>query len=304
MIRVVRNRLLQTIPALIGVTLVAFFLVNAGGDIASTLLPAEATAEQQQAFRERYGLDRPVILQYFTYIGQLIQGNFGLSFTYRRPALDVVLDAVPATVTLALSAMALSLAIAIPLGVLAARWRNTLFDRLAMGFVLVNQAVPAFWLGLILILVFAVNLGWFPVAGTGTISHLVLPSIALASWLMALVTRLVRASMLDVLGSDYVRTARAKGLSEVVVTVRHAMRNAFIPVITVVGIQLGALFGGAVVTETVFNWPGIGTVIYSAILGRDRPVVLAALIVVAVAYILINLVVDVIVGWLDPQVAE
>src|SRR5690606_5647673 len=154
------------------------------------------------------------------------------------------------------------------------------FDKAAMGFVLINQAVPAFWLGLILILVFAINLKWFPVAGRGTLSHLVLPSIALASWLMALITRLVRASMLDVLESDYIRTARAKGLSKFVITTRHAMRNAFIPVVTVVGIQLATLLGGAVVTEAVFNWPGIGTVVYSAIIARDRPVVLAAMILV------------------------
>lgn len=303
MSRIVLRRLLQAIPALIGVTLIAFLLINAGGDVVSTMLPAEATQEQIEAFRQRYGLDKPVIVQYFNYLGQLLQGDFGRSFTFRRPALDVVLSAVPATVTLAISAMLLSLVISIPLGVFAAKWRNSWFDKAAMGFVLINQAVPAFWLGLILILVFAINLKWFPVAGRGTLSHLVLPSIALASWLMALITRLVRASMLDVLESDYIRTARAKGLSEFVITTRHAMRNAFIPVVTVVGIQLGTLFGGAVVTEAVFNWPGIGTVVYSAIIARDRPVVLAAMILVAVAFIVINLIVDLVVNWLDPQAA-
>jgi ABC-type dipeptide/oligopeptide/nickel transport system permease component len=295
-------RLLQAVPALIGVTAVAFVLLLSTGDLTQVLLPMQATDEVRAAYREAYGLDRPIPIQYAHYLSRLVQGDFGRSFAYNRPAMEVVVERLPATLELSICAMIIALLIAVPAGVISAVRRNSVFDRASMLLVLLGQSVPTFWLGIILILVFAVHYGVLPVSGRGSLTQLVLPSITLAMWLLALTARLTRSGMLEVLSQDYIRTARAKGLNEVTVTMRHALKNALIPIVTVVGLQFGGLLGGAVMTETVFAWPGVGTLVLDSILKRDYPVVLAALMLVAGGFVLINLVVDLLYSYLDPRV--
>jgi peptide/nickel transport system permease protein len=299
---IILTRLLQAIPALLGVTVVAFTLLYLTGDPTQALLPPETTDSAREAFRRAYGFDQPLPIQYLNYLGHLVRGDFGRSFAYNQPALQVVLHRLPATIELSAAALIIALCLAIPAGIISAVKRNSLFDRLAMGVVLLGQSVPTFWLGMLMILVFAVHFHLLPVSGRGTLAQLVLPSVTLALWLAALLARLTRSGMLDVLSQDYVRTARAKGLGEWAVTTRHALRNTLVPIITVLGLQIGGLLGGAVMTETVFAWPGVGTLVLESILKRDYPVVLAALVLVATGFVLINLIVDILYCYLDPRV--
>ena len=240
-------------------------------------------------------------MQYARYIAHVARGDFGRSFALERPALEVVIDRVPATLELTSAAVLLALLVGIPAGVIAAKHEGRWFDRGVMAVVLVGQSVPTFWLGLLMIRVFAVNLHWLPVSGRGTWRELVMPAVALSLWLMALLARITRSEMLESLAQDYVRTARAKGLSERGVTVRHALGNALLPIVTLIGLQIGTLLGGAVITETVFAWPGIGTLVFDAILRKDYPVVLAVVQMVAVAFIAINMSLDLLYGYLDPR---
>ena len=287
--------------ALLGVTCVAFLLVSLSGDPAFILLPPDAGAEQRAAFRHLYGLDRPLPVQYASYVSHVARGDFGRSFAFGRPAIEVVLERVPATLLLTATAVALGVAIGIPAGVVAAVRAGTLGDRAVMAMVLLGQSVPTFWLGLLMIRIFAVNLRWLPVSGYGGVLNLVMPALALGLYLAALLARLTRSEMLEALAQDYVRTARAKGLSERAVTVVHALKNALLPIVTLIGLQLGALLGGAVVTETVFAWPGVGTLILDAILRKDYPVLLAAVELVAAGFIVINMSLDLLYGYLDPR---
>jgi peptide/nickel transport system permease protein len=295
------GRILQAALALLGVTCVAFLLVSLSGDPAFILLPPEAGDEQRAAFRRLYGLDHPLPVQYARYVVQVARGDFGTSFAFERPALAVVLERVPATLELTSAALALGIAIGLPAGILAAVRAGTIADRAVMAIVLVGQSVPTFWLGLLLIRILAVNLQWLPVSGRGTWLQLVMPALVLALYLAALLARITRSEMLEALAQDYIRTARAKGLSERAVTVGHALKNALLPVVTLIGLQLGALLGGAVITETVFAWPGVGTLVFDAILRKDYPVVLAAVELVAAAFIVINMSLDLLYGYLDPR---
>ncbi len=299
--RHVVGRLLQAAVALLGVTCVAFLLVSLSGDPAFILLTPEAGEEQRAAFRRMYGLDQPLPVQYARYVSHVARGDFGTSFAFGRPAIHVVLERVPATLLLTATAVALGVAVGMPAGVVAAVKASGSLDRLVMAMVLLGQSVPTFWLGLLMIRIFAVNLGWRPVSGHGTVLHLVMPAVALGLYLAALLARLTRWEMLEALAQDYVRTARAKGLSERAVTVAHALKNALLPIVTLIGLQLGALLGGAVVTETVFAWPGIGSLVLDAILRKDYPVVLAAVEFVAAAFIVINMSLDLLYGYLDPR---
>lgn len=301
MVRTVIARLIQAIPALFGVTVIAFVLLHLSGDPTYTLLPPEATEEQRAAFRRAYGLDQPLPVQYANYLWHIIQGDLGTSFAYREPALQVVFRRYPNTLQLALIATILAVAIAIPAGIVAAIARGTALDRLAMLCALVGQSVPTFWLGMLLVLTFAVGLRWLPASGQGSWMHFVLPSVTLAVWIIALVARLTRSEMLEVLAQDYLRTARAKGLKERVVVLAHGFRNASIPIATIVGLQFGGLMGGAVMTETIYAWPGLGTLILDSILKKDYPVVLAGILVVAVSFIVINLLLDLLYAYLDPR---
>jgi len=288
--------------ALVGVVAVVFVLLHLSGDPTYILLPLEATEEQRAAFRHHYGLDRPLAVQFAVYLERCLRGDFGQSFSFQVPALSVVLQRLPATLELTLAALLLAVALAVPAGVLAATRRGTRYDRGLMGLVLVGQSVPTFWLGMMMILIVAVRFHLLPVSGRGTVAQLVMPAVALSLWLVALLARVTRSEMLEVLAQDYVRTARAKGISEPGIARRHALRNALLPIITVVGLQFGGLLGGAVMTETVFAWPGVGTMILDAILKKDYPVVLAGVMVVALGFIVINLMLDLLYSALDPRI--
>ncbi len=302
MVRFALARLVQAIPSLLGVTIAAFVLLQLSGDVTQILLPPQADDQVRLAFKQAYGLDQPILFQYGHYLSHLVQGDFGRSFAYAQPAMLVVLERLPATLELSAAAISIAVAVAIPAGMLSAVKRGSAFDRLAMGFVLLGQSVPTFWLGMLLILVFAVHFRLLPVSGRGSVAQLILPSVSLAMFLLALLARLTRSGMLDVLSQDYVRTARAKGLAGRTVVARHAFRNALNPIVTVLGLQLGGLLGGAILTETVFAWPGVGTLMLDSILKRDYPVVLAGLVVVAVGFVLINLTIDVLYRYLDKRV--
>jgi len=290
------------VPAVLGVIFVVFLLLHLSGDPSQILLPVESTPAQRAAFRDAYGLDRPFLVQYATYVVHVARGDFGQSFSFQEPALRVVLRRIPATVQLTLTATLAAVLVALPFGVVAATSRGTWRDRAVMALSVVGQSVPTFWLGMMMILLLAVRFPLLPVSGRGTLAHLVMPAWALAFWLMALLARVTRSEMLEVLNEDYVRTARAKGLSELVVCARHALRNALLPVVTVIGLQFGGLLGGAIVTETVFAWPGVGTLVLDSILKKDFPVVIAAVVFVATAFILINLLLDLLYVAIDPRI--
>ena len=301
MARQILRRLLRALAALLVVTAVVFTLLHLSGDPAYILLTPEATAEDRAAFRAEYGMDRPLWVQYGRYLGRLVQGDFGQSLSFRTPAAGVALERLPATLELTLAAMALAVLISLPAAVLAAVRRGTLFDRALMIFTLIGQTVPTFWLGMVMILVLAVRFHLFPASGRGGVLHLVMPATALALWLTALLARVTRSEMIEALEQDYVRTARAKGLTERGIAARHALKNALLPIISVMGLQFGGLLGGAVMTETVFAWPGVGTMILDAILKKDVPVVLAGVVLVAVGFILVNLLLDLLYTVLDPR---
>jgi peptide/nickel transport system permease protein len=299
----IRRRLVQSIIVVWGVTIIVFFLLRlAPGDPVSMLLAETATPEQIAATRAKWGLDQPIYIQYWVFLTKAVQGDLGDSLFFRQPALEVLLERMPATLQLSGVALLFSLGLAIPLGILSALKRDTIWDYLGTNFAMLGQALPPYWLGIMLILIFSVRLGWFPTSGRGTFWHLILPAITLGSVLMALITRLVRSGMLDVLGEDYIRTARAKGLLERRVIIRHALRNILIPLVTVVGLQLGALFGGAVITESIFAWPGVGRLALQAINARDYPLVQASVLMISVVYVFLNLAVDLLYVYLDPRI--
>jgi ABC-type dipeptide/oligopeptide/nickel transport system permease component len=288
---------------LVGITLFTFVLLRmVPGDPARLILPENASQAEVLQMRKLLGLDEPLYTQYFLYMRDLIRADFGTSFQYSVPAIELVVERLPQTIRLSLAATALTLALAVPAGILAAVRRQTFCDFGAMLAAIFGQSIPNFWLGLMLILVFSVNLPWLPVSGASTWLHYVLPTVTLAAYLMALVARLTRSSMLEVLRQDYVRTAHAKGLAQRMVLWRHALKNAAIPIVTVVGMQIGTLLGGAVVTETIFNWPGIGKLVIEAIWRRDYPIVQAVLLLSAFVFVVINLLVDLLYSYLDPRI--
>ena len=303
MIGYIARRLLQAIGVVIGVSIVIFVLVRMlPGDPARIMLPESASQEQIQAMRRALALDQPIPAQYLIFASQAIRGDLGRSLFYGAPATEVVLGHLPATLGLAGFALVLALLVAVPVGVLSAVRRDSIWDFLGTAIALAGQSLPAFWLGLMLISVFAVGLGVLPAGGADGFAHLILPGVTLGAYLMALMTRLVRSGLLDVLNEDYVRTARAKGLSATAVTYGHALRNVLIPLITVLGLQLGSLLGGAVITETVFAWPGVGTVLFTAINARDYPLIQASVLLLSVFFVLINLVVDLLYAYVDPRI--
>jgi ABC-type dipeptide/oligopeptide/nickel transport system permease component len=298
------RRTIQSLLLLLGVTLIVFLLLRiTPSDPAAIMLGENASPEALAALRESLGLNKPLHEQYLSYLGSLLMGDWGVSIRSQRPALAIVAERLPATAELAAVSMFLALVVSIPIGILAAIKRNSAIDGLSMLGALITQSVPGYWLGLMLIILFAVVFNLLPSSGRGSWYHLILPGITLASFLIGLITRLTRSCMLEVLQQDYLRTARSKGLSERVVMLRHALKNAMIPVITVVGLQIGNLLGGAVVTETVFAWPGIGSLAVVSIYQRDYPVVQAVVLLSAAVFVIINFLLDVIYQWLDPRIS-
>ena len=297
------RRAWQSLTILLGVSIVVFFLMHLSGDPIRLLAPIDTTAEELEALRKLHGLDRPLPVQYWNFLSGVLRGDFGKSLRSGENALHLALERVPATARLALTALAFSLIVALPFGVLAAVKRNTWIDRTVMGAALIGQSMPVFWLGILLILVFAVNLGVLPATGTRAgWRSLILPGITLGMFNMARTARLLRSELLEVLQAEYIMTARAKGMSARVVLWRHAFRNAVIPLVTLIGLDLGALLAGSVITETIFAWPGIGRLSVNAIYGRDYPVVQAAVLVVASIYVIINFLVDLSYAFLNPRV--
>ncbi|CDZ61689.1 ABC transporter permease [Neorhizobium galegae] len=295
------SRLLYAAVVLLGVSVAVFFLIRIGGDPSALFLPPEAPVEEIQRFRHLMGFDRPLIVQYFEFLGRAVQGDFGMSLRYEQPAMSLVLERVPATLELGGMAFVMSLAVAIPLAILAAANRGSAIDRASLLISLIGQSFPAFWLAIMLILLFSETFHVLPPSGRGGWQHLVMPAIVLATYSTAIITRLLRSSMIEVLQSDYVRTARGKGVRESRIILSHALRNAAIPTLTVIGLQVGALLGGAVITEEVFAYPGIGRLAIQAIANRDFTVVQAFVLFMAVVIVAINLLVDLSYGFLDPR---
>lgn len=306
--RYVARRLAQSIIVVIGVSLLVFIILYQTGDPVALMASQEATQEDIERMRENLGFNRPWYVQYLDFASGAVRGDFGTSLRQQQPVFELIMDRVPATMRLALAAFILSIAISIPVGIISATKRNSIWDNLVMGGALLGQSLPVFFLGVVMIWIFAGQLKWFPSFGQGDgspvsmLKHLALPAFTLATFSLARSARLVRSSMLEVLGHDYVRTARAKGLTERMVLYRHALKNALIPVVTIFGLEFGTLLGGAVITETVFAWPGVGRLVVLAIQQRDFPVVVGAVTILAMLFVLINLAVDLLYGVIDPRV--
>lgn len=298
------RRLLLTIPVLFGVALLVFSIVRLlPGDPATAIAGPQATPEFIAQIEAQYHLDRPIPVQFGIFLRDLVRGDLGRSTFSRRPVATEIRERFPRTIELTLAAMLVASLIGIPAGIVSAVRRNSLFDNLSMIVALLGVAAPVFWLALMLQLLFAVNLGWLPATGHGTLAHLIMPAITLGLATAGLIARITRSSMLEVLRMDYITTARAKGLSERVVIARHAFKNAMIPVVTVMGLQFGILLGGAVLTESVFAWPGVGRLLVDSILSRDYPVVQGTVMLLALTFVMINLFVDILYAFLDPRIS-
>jgi ABC-type dipeptide/oligopeptide/nickel transport system permease component len=303
MARYLAHRVFRSAAAILGILVVVFFILHLTGDPVRLMLPPQASEEDYVAMKKALGMDKPLGEQFVHYMLGALHGDFGKSLRFRgQSAMELVTERFPATVQLALAALAISVALSLPLGVIAAVRRHSLWDNLAMTLALVGQAMPNFWLALLFISVFAVKLRWLPSSGRSGPDSLILPALTLALFMVARTTRLVRSSLLEVMGEDYIRTARGKGLAEVAVILRHALRNAALPVVTIIGLDLGTLMGGAVVTETVFAWPGIGFLAVGSIYVRDFPVVQAVVFFTALFFVVINLAVDLLYSVLDPRI--
>ena len=304
MSRFLVRRFLRTILVLWGVSTIIFIVMHLSGDPVALMLPPDAPRSEIERLRSTLGLDAPLSMQYVRFLRNLTVGEFGESLRSREPALNLVLERIRPSLELATTAIVIAVVLAVPVGILSATRPNSGRDLMAMAFILIGQSTPTFFLGIILILIFSVQLGLLPTGGRGTWQQIVLPSATLAAWAMASIARLTRSAMLEVLREDYIRTARAKGLSPRLVLTRHALRNAAVPILNVIGINFGALLGGAIVVETIFSWPGLGRLVVQGIYNRDYPVVQAGVFVIAVGFVLVNTLVDVLCSLFDPRIRQ
>ena len=303
MSRYLVRRLLLTIPVLLGVATLVFALIHlVPGDPAQAMLGEGASQEEVQRLRTSLGLDRPLLTQYAAFLGGLVQGDLGTSFRYNAPVTEQITSRLGNTAKLALAAMAVAILFAVPLGIVAAVFRGRAPDHAAMTLALAGISMPNFWLGPLLAILFAVYLGWLPVSGTGSLAHLVLPAVTLGAALSAILARMTRASLLEELRELYVLAARARGLSGARAVLRHAFRNSLIPVVTIIGLQFGAVLTGTIITETIFAWPGLGRLLIQAINFRDYPLVQGCILFISVTYVLMNLLTDLTYGLLDPRI--
>jgi peptide/nickel transport system permease protein len=299
---VIRRRLLTLVPTVLGVVTVVFaFLHMVPGDPVDLMLGETARPTDKAALRADLGLERPLMTQYLSYLGGLARGDLGKSFTQRQPVAAVIAQRAPATLTLAASGLAVALLVSFPVGILAATRKDTIWDRGTLVASLVAASMPRFWLGPVLVLLLSVHLRWFPVSGREGWQSLILPAVTLGTALAAILSRMLRSSLLEVLQSDYLRAARARGVSEAKVICVHALRNACLPVITLLGLQIGSLLSGAVITEAVFAWPGLGSLLLYAIQGRDYPLIQGCVLVISLAYVGANLLADLLQRWADPR---
>lgn len=303
MSRYIVRRLFHGVLVLFVVSFLSFGLLHLGGDPVSLMAPDYFSETDIVELRQKMGLDQPFLAQYGTFVMNLAQGDLGTSFMQRRPALPIVLERLPATILLAVISLALTVVLAIPLGIVGAVRRGSVWDRLSLVFAMSGKAIPNFWFGVLLILIFSIWLGWLPSFGFGGWQHIIMPSVTLALANIAIITRIVRSSMIEALDQDYVKTARAKGLAERKVIFGHAFRNSSLPTVTVIGLEFGGLLGGSVITETVFAYPGIGYLAIQAIRAKDFPIVLAVVMVIAIMTLAITLLVDILYAVLDPRVA-
>lgn len=296
------RRLLQALFVILAVLVFTFVILRAIGDPARLLVSPEGSRENLASIRRALGLDAPLHVQFVRFMAGIFRGDFGTSFTFGRPALGLVLERVPATLLLTFVSLGGAVPVGMLLGAISAIRRNSFYDNVATALAVLGRAVPNFWLSIMLIVLFGANLKWLPPSGYGTAAHIVMPAFALGAGLAAMVARLTRSSLLEVMRQDYVRTARAKGLDERTVLVRHALRNALIPITTVVGLQMGHLLGGAIITETIFAWPGVGRLLTQSIYNYDYPVVQTSVFIIAVTFVFVNLAVDLLYALIDPRI--
>ena len=303
MYRYVIKRLLLMIPVIIGVSFLVFFIMDmAPGDGVDVLAPEGATAEDLEAIRHDLGLDKPVVVRYIDYMAGMLRGDLGVSYISKTDVFQTYVEKLPATIKLSFASILISVILSVPLGIYSATRQGTIQDNISMAFAMIGLAMPHFWLGLLLIIVFSLKLQWFPSGGAQTLSSIVLPAITIGTGLMATLTRTTRSSMLDVLKQEYLRTARAKGIPEKVVVMSHALRNALIPIITIIGTQLAGVLGGSVLTETVFAWPGVGRLIVDSLNMRDTPLVTGSIIMTTILLSFVLLLVDLLYAAVDPRI--
>ena len=303
MLRYFVRRVLLTVPVLLGVATLVFSLIHlVPGDPAQAMMGDGASPQDVAELRAKLGLDQPLLAQYVSFLRHAVTGDLGVSFRTGQPVTLMIVERIPATAELAVAAMLVAVMLAIPLGVVAAVWRGTAIDYGAMTFALAGVSIPNFWLGPLLAIVFAVELGWLPVSGRGTFAHLVLPAISLGLALAAILARMTRASLLDELNELYVRAARARGVSNAASITRHALGNSLVPLLTIIALQFGAVLTGAVITETIFAWPGIGRLLIQSIGFRDYPMVQGCILLIAVTYVSVNLITDLMYGFIDPRI--
>jgi len=298
----ISHQIFQLAVVVFGISLLAFGILHVLGDPVLLLLPQNAGKEEFERYRRLLGLDRPIYVQYWKFVSRAVFGDFGKSWYADTPAFQLVIERMPPTIYLTLAGLLVALLISLPLGILAALKRHTWIDSLCTGVAVAGQAAPLFWLGIMLIIVFAVRLRMLPASGYGTWQHFLLPSLCLGAALAPITMRLVRSGVIEVMNMEFIKTARAKGVAEPMVVVKHAFRNACIPVITVLGLQFGQLLGGAIITETVFAWPGVATLTVESIRNQDFPVVQCAVILLALVIVVVNLVVDLLVAVIDPRI--
>ena len=304
MIRLATRRVLHLVIVVLGVYTALFLLLRLTGDPALLYVSEDAGPAQIARVREQLGLADPLPMQYMRFLGRALVGDFGLSLRYNQPALPLVLAAVPATLELTGAALLLSAVVGVPVGILSATRRNTAVDHVSLVVSLVGQCVPTFWLGILLILVLALGFGLLPASGRGTLAHVVMPALTLGAYSAARVARLTRSSVLEVLNQDFVRTARSKGLAERAVILRHALKNAAIPIVAILGLSVSTLLGGAVITETIFDWPGVGRLMVQAVFVRDYPIVQGTAFLIAAMVALVTFVTDALYAWLDPRITH
>lgn len=297
------NRLAAGLLVIFGISVFTFALVHMiPGDPVRMMLGQKATQEQVEQLREQMGLNKPVVEQYATYVTGIAQGDFGTSLKTGQPVLTEIFNRFPATLKIAVSAILIAIVVGIAMGILAAKYKDTIVDRAVLTLATLGVSIPGYWLGLLLILLFAVKWKWFPIAGGTGLQDLILPSLTLGVYASTIICRLTRSGMLEVLSQDYIRTARAKGIDESLILFRHAFRNVMIPVVTVVGLQMASLLGGAVLIEQVFSWPGIGTLAIDAILSRDFPMIQGTTLFMGIVYVSVNIVIDLLYGFIDPRI--
>ena len=296
------HQLAQLVVVVIGISILAFVILHVLGDPVLLLLPQNAGKEEFERYRKLLGLDQPLWVQYWKFASQAVQGDFGKSWYADTPAFSLVLERMPPTIYLTLAGLVVALLIALPLGILAALKRHSFVDTLCTGIAVAGQAMPLFWFGIMLIIIFAVRLRALPASGYGTWQHFVMPAFCLGAAFAPITMRLVRSGVIEVLSMEYITTARAKGVGERTVVIKHAFRNACIPIITILGLQFGQLLGGAIITETVFAWPGVATLTVESIRNQDFPVVQCAVVLLALLIVTANVIVDLVVGFIDPRI--